>query len=230
MIEFIRTFVEHLPVWLPPMLLAAVGTLQLTMLSFILAIVSGLVLALMRISGVKILSGIALTYIEIVRGTPLLVILAIIYFGLPSLNVSWLILSSFAAAVIGLGLHGGAFMAEVFRSGIEALHKGQMEASLSLGLTPAKAMRWIILPQATRIVLPPLGNYAIGLLKDTAICSIIATSELMLRAKDLTSWFFMPMHLYVLAALIYLGMSYPLSVLVRRLEVRLQIPGYEVTS
>jgi polar amino acid transport system permease protein len=226
MIEFIRVFIEHLPIWLPPMLLAAVGTLQLTVLSFVLAIAIGLGLALMRISGIPVLSGIALTYIEIVRGTPLLVLLAIIYFGLPSLNIEWLILSSFTAAVVGLGLHGGAFMAEIFRSGIEALHKGQMEAALSLGLTPAKAMRWVIFPQAARIVLPPLGNFAIGLLKDTAICSIIATPELMLRAKDLTSWFFMPMHMYVLAAMIYLAMSYPLSVFVRRLEARFPISGH----
>jgi ABC-type amino acid transport system permease subunit len=87
------------------------------------------------------------------------------------LNVDWLVFSSFAAAVIGLGMHGGAFMAEVFRSGIEALHKGQMEAAFSLGMTPGKAMRWVILPQAVKIVVPPIGNYAIGLLKDTAICS-----------------------------------------------------------
>ena len=225
MIEFIKTFVDHLPEWLPPMLVAAGATLQLTVLSFFLAIGIGLVLALMRWSQIRILSGFALVYTEIVRGTPVLVILALIYFGLPSLNIGWLVLSSFTAAVLGLGLHGGAFMGEVFRSGIEALHKGQLEAALSVGLTPVKAMRWVILPQAIRIVVPPLGNFAVGLLKDTAVCSIIATPELMLRAKDLTSWYFMPMHLYVLAALFYLAMSYPLSVGVRAIEARMQRGG-----
>ena len=123
--------------------------------------------------------------------------------------------------MLGLGLQGGAVLGEVFRSGIEALHSGQMEAALSLGMTPATAMRWIILPQAWRIVLPPVANYAIGLLKDTAVCAIIAAPELMLRAKDIASSSFRPMHLFVLAAVLYFIMSYPLSIVARRLEARL---------
>jgi ABC-type amino acid transport system permease subunit len=129
-----------------------------------------------------------------------------------------LVWSSFTVAVVGLGLHGGAFTAEMFRAGIQALHRGQREAALAIGMRPAQAMRWILLPQAVRIVVPPLGNFAIGLLKDTAICSIIAAPELMLRAKDLSSTWFMPMHLYVLAAAIYFALSFPLAVGVNRLE------------
>jgi polar amino acid transport system permease protein len=109
----------------------------------------------------------------------------------------------------------------VFRAGIEAIERGQREASLSLGMRPSQTMRYVIAPQAMRIVLPPVGNYAIGLLKDTSIASIIAAPELMLRAKDLASSSFMPMHLYVLAALIYFAMSYPLSIVVRRMEAAL---------
>jgi polar amino acid transport system permease protein len=156
-------------------------------------------------------------YVEIGRGTPALVILFLIYFGLPSI-IPTLEFDSFTAAVIGLGLQGGAILSEIFRAGIEALDRGQREASISLGLTPRQAMVDVIAPQAIRVVLPPVGNYAIGLLKDTAIASIIAAPELMLRAKDLASSSFLPMHLYVLAALLYFAMSYPLSLMVGRLE------------
>jgi ABC-type amino acid transport system permease subunit len=164
-----------------------------------------------------------MAYIEVVRGLPALVILYIVYFVPPQIGATWLIMSSFLAATIGLGLHGGAILAEVFRSGIEALHTGQREAALSLGMTPVKALTYIILPQAIRIVLPPVGNYAIGLLKDTAVCALIAAPELMLRAKDLASSSFQPMAVFVLAGVFYFAMSYPLSLLVRSIERRMSI-------
>ena len=111
--------------------------------------------------------------------------------------------------------------AEIFRSGIEAIDRGQREASLTLGLTPRQTMVDVIAPQAWRIALPPVGNYVVGLLKDTSIASIIAAPELMLRAKDLASSSFMPMQLYVLAAVIYFLMSFPLALFIRRLERRI---------
>ena len=114
-----------------------------------------------------------------------------------------------------------AILAEVFRSGIEALHSGQREAALSLGMTPAKAMAYIILPQAVRIVLPPVGNYAIGLLKDTALCSLIGVNELMNDAKSIAFADYQPMAVFVLVAGIYFVMSYPLSLAVRYMEYRL---------
>jgi polar amino acid transport system permease protein len=126
--------------------------------------------------------------------------------------------------VIGLGLQGAAIVGEIFRAGLLAIDRGQREAALTLGLTPAQAMVDVLVPQAVRIVLPPVGNYAIGLLKDTSIASIIAAPDLMLRAKDLASSSFMPMQLYVLAALLYFAMSYPLSLLVRRLERAMATP------
>jgi His/Glu/Gln/Arg/opine family amino acid ABC transporter permease subunit len=203
------------------MILACLGTLKLAAVSFVVAVVIGLVVGLIRTASFAGLRGIAITYIEVVRGTPALVILYIVYFVPPQLGASWLVLSSFVAAVIGLGLHGGAILAEVFRSGIEALHHGQREAALSLGMTPVKAMAYVILPQAARIVLPPVANYAIGLLKDTAVCALIAAPELMLRAKDLASSSFQPMAVFVLAAGFYFVMSYPLSLAVRYMEARL---------
>ncbi len=221
MIEFLNVYREHLGEWLPQLLIACLGTLDLMVFSFVLAAVAGLLVALMRVSRSRLFHAIAITYVEVMRGMPALVILFLIYFGLGGLGVSWLKFTSYQAAILGLGLQGGAILGEVFRSGIEALHHGQMEAALSLGMMPATAMRWIILPQAWRIVLPPVTNYAIGLLKDTSICAIIAAPELMLRAKDIASSSFRPMQLFVLAAVLYFIMSYPLSILARRLEARL---------
>jgi His/Glu/Gln/Arg/opine family amino acid ABC transporter permease subunit len=183
----------------------------------LLAILGGAVVALARVSRRAAVRRTATVYVEVARGLPALVILFLIYFGLPSLS-PWLGLDSFTAAVIGLGLQGAALVGEIFRAGLLAVDRGQREAALTLGLTPGQAMVDVLVPQAVRIVLPPVGNYAIGLLKDTSIASIIAAPDLMLRAKDLASSSFMPMQLYVLAALLYFVMSYPLSLVVRRLE------------
>ncbi|MBV9221442.1 MAG: amino acid ABC transporter permease [Methylobacteriaceae bacterium] len=218
MVRFANELIANLPDWGPQMLGAALQTLRLTATSFMLAVLIGAAGALARTSRSWALRWFAILYVEVGRGTPALVILFVIYFGLPAVFPS-LEFDSFTAAAIGLGLQGGALLAEVFRAGIEAIDRGQREAALSLGLTPALTMTDVIAPQAIRIVLPPLGNYAIGLLKDTSVASIIAAPELMLRAKDPASSSFMPMHLYVLAAVFYFAMSYPLSLIVRRLEV-----------
>jgi polar amino acid transport system permease protein len=217
MIRFWSELWGNLPDWGPQMFVAAGQTLQLTAASLVVALLVGVVVALMRVSHSRAICWAAILFIEVGRGTPALVILFVIYFGLPSVAPS-LQFDSFTAAVMGLGLQGGAILGEVFRAGIQAIESGQREAALSLGLTPSHSMTHVIAPQAMRVVLPPVGNYAIGLLKDTAIASIIAAPELMLRAKDLASSSFMPMHLYVLAALFYFAMSYPLSLAVGRLE------------
>jgi His/Glu/Gln/Arg/opine family amino acid ABC transporter permease subunit len=218
--HFWGPLVEGLPEWLPQLLWAALLTLRMTALSFLVAAPIGMVVALLRVSRFKTLQWLAVVWIEVARGTPALVILFVIYFGLPS-AVPGISFSSLGAAVLGLGLQGGAILAEIFRAGIEAIDKGQREASLSLGLTPLQAMADVIAPQAWRIALPPVGNYVVGLLKDTSIASIIAAPELMLRAKDLASMSFMPMQLYVLAGVIYFVMSFPLALAIRRLERRI---------
>ena len=130
------------------MAIASLGTLQLMVVSFGLACALGMVVALLRISRFAPLRGLARLYIGFFRGVPVLVILYWIYFALPEMGYEVLVISSYTAAVLGLGIHGGAFLAEIFRSGIESLHRGQMEAALSLGMTPAKAMSYVILPQA----------------------------------------------------------------------------------
>jgi polar amino acid transport system permease protein len=124
--------------------------------------------------------------------------------------------------VVGLGMSAGGYIAEVFRAGIQAVHKGQREAALSVGMTPLRSFRYIILPQALRIILPPMLNMLIILLKDTSICSLISTPELMLRAKDLAMMSFLPMHLFLLAAVIYFLLAWPMSLLTRRVERRMR--------
>jgi His/Glu/Gln/Arg/opine family amino acid ABC transporter permease subunit len=220
--KFWEPLIEGLPGWLPELLWACLQTIQLTTLSFLVAVPLGMIIVAMRLSKVPFLRWFAISLIEVARGTPALVILFIIYFGLPSV-APWLSINSLSAAVLGLGLQGGAILAEIFRAGIEAIDRGQREASLTLGMTPRQTMVDVIGPQAWRIVLPPVGNYAIGLLKDTSIASIIAAPELMLRAKDLASSSFMPMQLYVLAAVLYFAMSFPLALFIRRLERRITL-------
>jgi polar amino acid transport system permease protein len=220
-IEFLRGYQGHLGDWSAQMAIASLGTLQLMVASFGLACAVGMVVALLRISPLAPVRGFARLYIGFFRGVSVLVILYWIYFALPEMGYEVLVISSYTAAVLGLGIHGGAFLAEIFRSGIESLHRGQMEAALSLGMTPAKSMRFIILPQALRVVVPPIANYAVGLLKETALCSIIAAPELMLRAKDLASSSFLPMHAFVMAAVFYYVMSFPLMRAAEYLEARM---------
>jgi His/Glu/Gln/Arg/opine family amino acid ABC transporter permease subunit len=220
MVWFWSVIWDNIGQWGPELLVACGETLRLTFAAFMIALAGGLLVALARGSRQAPVRALAATYVEIARALPPLVILFLIYFGLPTVAPA-LELDSFTAAAVGLGLQGAAITGEVFRAGIEAVDKGQREAALTVGLGPGQAMRYVVLPQAVRVALPPLGNYGIGLLKDTSIASIIAAPDLMLRAKDLASSSFMPMQLYVLAALLYFAMSYPLSLLVGRLERRL---------
>lgn len=225
MFELPQIYAENIHRWLPELLYYSLTTLKIALASFILAVVIGLLFALLRISPVRSLRLLATGFIEILRGLPIVVLLYIVYFVPPQLfpELDWRWFGDFTGAVIGLGLHGGAILAEVFRSGIEALHKGQREAALTLGMTPAQSMTYIILPQATRIVLPPVANYAIGLLKDTSLCSLIGVNELMNDAKGIAFADYQPMAVFVLVAAIYFAMSYPLSLAVRQLELRLNI-------
>jgi His/Glu/Gln/Arg/opine family amino acid ABC transporter permease subunit len=171
--------------------------------------------ALLRLSRWRLLRLPAIAYIELFRGTPALVQLFVIYFGLPDIGIQP---SPFQAAIIGLGLNGAAYLAEIYRAGIEAIHRGQMEASLSLGMTPTRAMRYIILPQAVRTMLPPMANFAIVLLKDTAIIFVVAVPEIMTYARNLVTETLQSAVVYSMAGALYLCMTIPMSRVVARLE------------
>lgn len=199
------------------MLQAAWATLRLAAGALALGLVLGMVLALVRLGGSARAARLAGIYIEVFRGTPALVQLFLVYFGLVSIGIR---LDSYQAAVIGLGMNAAAYLAEIFRAGIGAVPRGQLEAACSIGMTPWAAMRWVVLPQAVRLVLAPTGNVAISLLKDTSVASLIAAPDLMLRAQDLSSEYFMPFETYVTVGLIYFVLCYPLSLFMRHLERR----------
>ncbi len=188
MMEFLSVYVEHWSDWWPQIGAATGNTVLLTIFSFALALVIGIFLALGRLSPVKVLRGFCTAYVEVARGVPALAILFLIYYGLVPLGI---VLDAFTAGIVGLGMSAGGYIAEVFRAGIQAVHRGQREAALAVGMTPIMSFRYIVLPQALRIVLPPMLNMLIILLKDTSICSLISTPELMLRAKDLAMMSFL---------------------------------------
>ncbi|MDH3377540.1 MAG: amino acid ABC transporter permease [Gammaproteobacteria bacterium] len=217
--EFLAVYAENWADWGPQIYAAIWVTIELTIVAFAIAVVLGLLLALGKLSPLRAIRAFSTGYIEVARGVPALAILFLLYFGLVPLGI---VFDAFAAGAIGLGMSAAGYIAEVFRAGIEAIHKGQREAALAVGMTPVKTFRYIILPQAMRVILPPLLNMVIILLKDTSICSLISTEELMLRAKDLAMMSFLPMHLFLLAGVIYFLLAWPLSLITRRVETIMQ--------
>ena len=187
----------------------------MTALAYVLALVAGLAIALGEMSRRRFLARACRVYIEFIRGTPTLTQLFLIYFGLPAFGIA---LPGFGAAVVALGLHYAAYMSETYRAGIAAVDRGQGEAAAAIGMTRAEAMRYVVLPQAVRVILPPMGNSLVSLLKDTSVASLIAAPELMMRADDLTSEYYMPMQVYLIAGAMYFLMAFPLSMGVRWLE------------
>jgi His/Glu/Gln/Arg/opine family amino acid ABC transporter permease subunit len=212
---FWEIMVEHFAYFMSVLLRGAIMTVGVAVGALAMALVVGLVVALIRMSPFRILRVLAGAYIELLRGTPALAQLFVIYFGLPDIGIH---VEPVTAAIIGLGINGSAYLAEIYRAGIEAIHKGQVEAALSLGMTPARTMQYIILPQAVRLMLPPITNFSIILLKDTALVSVVAAPEIMFYARNLVTETFLSMHVYLLVALMYLSMTIPMGRVVARLE------------
>lgn len=190
-------------------------TLAVAIGALVFALIFGLIVALLRISRWRTLRFPAIAYVEIFRGTPALVQLFVIYFGLPDIGYEP---SPFQAAIIGLGLNGAAYLSEVYRAGIESIHRGQLEAALSLGMTPARALQHIILPQAIRTMLPPITNFAIVLLKDTAIVFVVGVVEVMALARNLVTETLQSAAVYLIAGTLYLCVTIPMARLAARLE------------
>lgn len=207
---------------LPKLLDGALTTIELTVVSMAFALVIGLVVALGKLSRVAPLRWLAYWYVEIIRGTPLLVQLFLIYFGLPQYGIE---LQAFVAGVIGLAINYGAYLAEVFRGGILSVNPGQREAAQAVGLSERQTMRLIVLPQAARMVIPPVGNYFISLVKDSALVSTITVYELMRAANLEVAQTFRSFDIYLLVALMYFLISYPLSLLLQYLERRQAAKG-----
>jgi len=214
-IDFLAVYPKHWNAWWPQLLPAIEVTFRVTLVAYALALVLGLLLALGRMSRHRIVRHLSVAYIETARGIPPLTILFILYFIIVDIGI---VLDAFVAGSVGLALSYAGYMAENFRAGVGALHRGQREAALAVGMPPAMAFRYIVLPQAVRIMVPPMLNMLIRLLKESSICSLIAVPELMLHAKDLASEYFLPMHVYLLVGLIYLSLAWPMSLVARAVE------------
>jgi polar amino acid transport system permease protein len=211
--KFWRDTVEFLPILMNGVALTIIVTLGSLLLSTLL----GMVWALMRVSGIGLLSGFSASLINVIRGIPIIVLLFYLYFVMPEFGLT---LSALQAAILGLGIAYSAYQAENFRAGIEAIDKGQIEAAQAIGMSWWLTMRRVVLPQAVRIVLPPYGNIMIMMLKDSSQASTITVAELALQGKLIASSTFKNTSVFTLVALMYLTMSIPLILLVRHFEKR----------
>jgi cystine transport system permease protein len=201
-----------------PLLKAGVAfTIPLALISFALGLIVALATALVRLSNWKIPNLIARFYVWVIRGTPLLLQLYIIFYGLPSVGIT---LDPFIAAVIGFTLSVGAYNSEIFRAAIQSIPTGQWEAASSLGMTRAQALRRVILPQAARVSVPPLGNSFISLVKDTSLAATITYVEMFRAAQQITATTYEALLVYTEAGVIYLAFSSVLSALQNYLEKR----------
>lgn len=205
---------------IPVLLQGAWLTIQLTTIAVFFGIILGTVAALLRLTKGP-LRYLAIAYIDFMRGTPLLVQIFIIYYGFPPLIQRPI--PAYLAAIVALSLNSGAYVAEIVRSGIQAIEKGQTEAALSLGLTSRQTMRHIILPQAFKRIVPPLGNEFIALLKDSSLVSVIALEELVRKAQIVIGRTFRPFEIYFVVAIMFLIMTVSISQLVGYLERRLKV-------
>jgi polar amino acid transport system permease protein len=200
-----------------PLLQGLLVTLEISALSLLLALAAGLVAALLRLSPSVMGRATARVYLELIRNTPLLVQLYLVYFVLgPILG-----LDRFWTAIFCLGIFEGAFISEIFRAGIEAVAKGQLEAAKSLGLSPLDAHRFVILPQAVRLMLPPLTSQAVALVKHSSLVSVIAVLELTTEGRNIISDTYMSFEVWFTVAGIYLAVTVTLSALAALLERRL---------
>ncbi|WP_102335524.1 amino acid ABC transporter permease [Salimicrobium jeotgali] len=188
-------------------------TIPLSLLSFFIGLVLAIVTALSRLSGIALLSGAARVYVSIIRGTPLLVQLFIVYFGLGNLGVEFLKFEPFTGALIAFSLNTGAYASETIRASILSVNKGQWEAASSIGMSYMQSLRRVILPQATRVSIPPLSNSFIGLVKETSLASTILVSEMFRKAQEIVATTYTPLLLYIEAAAIYWAICFVLSLI-----------------
>ncbi|SMG32363.1 amino acid ABC transporter permease [Agreia pratensis] len=198
---------------------ALTGTIPLALMSFVLGLVIALGIALMRLSRIWIVSGVARAYISIIRGTPLLVQLFVIFYGLPSIGI---LVDPWPSAIIAFSLNVGGYAAEVIRAAILSVPKGQWEAGYTIGMSRGQTLVRVILPQAARVSVPPLSNTFISLVKDTSLASLILVTELFRQAQQIAAFSQEFMALYIEAAVVYwvicLVLSSAQSVLEKRLD------------
>lgn len=205
-----------------PLLLMGAGvTIQITALSVSFGMLIGMFVGMARLSQIKVVKFLATMYVDFIRGTPLLVQIFLIYFALPMIVGQRI--DPFIAAITACSVNSGAYVAEIFRAGIQSIDKGQMEAGRSLGMTWAQTMRFIILPQAFKRIIPPLGNEFIAMLKDSSLVSVIGFEELTRRGQLIIARTYGSFEIWLTVAFIYLIMTFTISRLVDYLERRYKI-------
>ncbi|WP_029277659.1 amino acid ABC transporter permease [Carnobacterium jeotgali] len=205
---------------IPFLLQGAYYTLLITLVSMFFGSLIGIIVAIARLKGNKVIQAVARGYVSIIRGTPTLVQIIIIYYGLVDFGIR---LDPLPAAFIALSVNNGAYLSESIRGALQSIPKGQMEAAYATGMTPWQAMRRIILPQAIRIAIPPVGNTFIGMLKETSLVSVISVTELLRSAQLLIAQYYSYMPFYLGIAVIYWIMSTVFSFLLNKLEARMSI-------
>ncbi len=213
---------------IPFLLEGAKLTIYIATMAFFIGLAIGVIMGILRVSGIGVLEKIATLYVELIRGTPLVVQILIVYFGIPI--VTGLRFDPILAGILTMGLNSGAYQAEIVRSGIKGIPRGQLEAAESLGFTYWQSMRYVIIPQAIRIVIPALVNEYATILKDTSILIIIGVAELTRKGQYIAAWSFRYFEVYITVALIYLIMVLLISRAARILERKLRIPGLGVTG
>jgi len=210
-----------IPGIMPALLLGTRLTVELALIAVAIGLFIGSFVGIGRIGGSRIVRIIAGIYVDFIRGTPLLVQLFLVYFGLPSLIGRPV--PPFIAAIAAMGINSGAYVAEIVRAGIQSINRGQMEAARSVGLSYSQSMRYIIFPQAFRRIIPSLGNEFIAMLKDSSLVSVIALEDVLRKGQVVISRTFRPFEVYTVVALIYLIMTLVISRLVAWSEKRLKV-------
>lgn len=202
----------------PLLLGGAWVTLYISLISSSIGVALGLFMGMARVSRFRAVRAIATVYTEMIRGTPLLMQLIILYYGLPSVGIN---LEAIVAGIIGLSANSAAYVGEIFRAGIQSVGRGQMEAARAGGLTHLQAMRYVVLPQAFRMVLPPLTNEFVTMLKDSSLVSTLAIAELLRTGREVVAWKVNVFSPFAGVTLLYLAMTLPLTHLARYLERRI---------
>lgn len=213
------------PVWagLPQLLKGAAVTVEVTAASLLLGCVIGLLVGIGRLDPRKWLTyGLCTAYVAVIRGTPLLVQLFILFFGLPQFNI---LLPAFLCGVLGLGIYSGSYVSEIVRGAIQSVDRGQTEAARSLGMPSGLAMRSVILPQAAVRMIPPLGNEFIALIKNSALVSLLTIDDLMHEGQRIISVSYRSLEVYLAVAAVYFVLTGLTTIGLRRIELRLRAEG-----
>ena len=220
-------YLEYLSIAIPKLWAGLLISFKVTFISLGIGMLIGIPAAFARVYGPKWMKRIVVIFIEVLRGTPVLVQLFLVYYGLPQFGLTF---TAFTSAYIALGLNSGAYQTEYFRGAIQAISSGQMEAARSIGMTRLQAIRRVILPQALRLAVPAWSNEVVSMIKISSILYLVAVPEMMTVAKELYAKYFNPFQTYITVGIVYLIIVGIITALLNQVEKRMKIPGMELDS